>query len=92
MGGQALRSLVNVSLSNITSLLQHSYYYFFPVHDCGSAGITSPQNGNVEYNQTIFGSVAVFSCTDGYDLIGPPTRTCSIYGWSDENPMCCKNM
>ena len=61
------------------------------MYDCGSTEITKPQNGNVEYNQTIFGSVAVFNCTDDHVLIGPARRTCSIYGWSDENPMCCKN-
>ena len=63
------------------------------MHDCGSTEITIPQNGIIEYNQTIFGSVAVFDCIDGHVLIGPSTRTCRIDGWSDEvNPMCCKNM
>ena len=90
MAGQALRSLVNVSLCNYQFIV---IYIFFPVYDCGSTEITSPQNGSVEYNQTTFGSIAVFNCIDGYVLIGPPTRICSIYGWSDEvNPMCCKNM
>ena len=87
MAGQALRSPVNVSLNNIISLLIHIIIIL--VYDCGSTEITSPQNGIIEYNQTIFGSVAVFNCTDGYDLIGPSTRTCKIYGWSDEaNPVC----
>ena len=85
-------SEISCQCKSFTAMLSVYCDIFFPVYDCGSAGITSPQNGSVDYNQTIFGSVAIFSCTDDHVLIGTPTRTCGIYGWSDENPMCCKNM
>ena len=40
-------------------------------------------------DSTIIGSVATYSCSDGYSLTGEPTRTCLPTGsWSGSQPSC----
>ena len=55
--------------------------------DCGN--LSGVVNGMVETVATIFGSVANYSCDNGYELVGPSTRTCQANGsWSDIDPLC----
>lgn len=63
-----------------------------PVHDCGTTGIVIPNFGSVNYssNVTTFGSNAIFSCDEGFTLVGNSSRTCTNDGWSLANPTCGK--
>ena len=49
----------------------------------------SPENGQVSVGEVTFGSVATYSCDDGFILNGIATRTCTSDGtWSGDNPSC----
>ena len=54
------------------------------------AELADPANGNVELSAgTDIGSVATYTCNDGYILGGSSTRTCEEGGlWSGEAPTC----
>lgn len=55
--------------------------------DCGS--LDNPTNGNVEFQSTLFGSTAVYSCVFGYLLEGTESRFCQADGqWSGAEPVC----
>lgn len=54
--------------------------------DCGSLSIN---HGTVVTEATSLGSVAQYSCENGYTLIGGDNRTCEAKGmWSGEEPQC----
>ena len=60
--------------------------------DCGS--ITSPEDGSVSYSNsnTLYESVATFSCNMGYTLSSTTTRTCQADStWSNTDPVCIIN-
>lgn len=49
----------------------------------------APENGEVDFRDTIVGSQAVYSCEVGFMLEGAEIRTCLESGkWSDEDPTC----
>ena len=55
--------------------------------DCGS--LPNPANGVVSLSDTVFGSVATYSCNDGFTLEGETTRQCEVSGrWSGTPPSC----
>jgi len=55
--------------------------------DCGD--LDSPANGDVSYTTTTEGSVADYSCDEGYDLVGVTQRICqSNNTWSGDVPTC----
>ena len=55
--------------------------------DCGN--ITGPADGKVEYDSSVFNSVANFSCNTGYNLTGETTATCTNTSmWSASAPNC----
>jgi hypothetical protein len=55
--------------------------------DCGA--LMAPMNGNVGAASTTFGSLAVYSCNDGFTLIGSNMRECQASGtWSGTTPTC----
>ena len=55
--------------------------------DCGS--LDPPLNGFLDINDTSFQSMAIYSCENGYNLIGESQRTCTINAtWSGEDPIC----
>ncbi|MBX3268954.1 MAG: hypothetical protein KF729_01765 [Sandaracinaceae bacterium] len=56
--------------------------------DCAPA-LVAPANGSVDRTTGPPGTVATFSCDDGFALSGAPTRTCQAGGaWSGESPTC----
>lgn len=57
------------------------------VVNCG--GLTSPLNGNVSVNGTVYESTATYMCYDGYILMGEHHRHCLANGsWSHKQPSC----
>lgn len=54
---------------------------------CGPLG--DPQNGAVTVTSSTFGSVAIYSCDAGFQLVGATQRTCQADGfWSSSEPLC----
>ncbi|XP_003387839.1 PREDICTED: sushi, von Willebrand factor type A, EGF and pentraxin domain-containing protein 1-like isoform X2 [Amphimedon queenslandica] len=54
---------------------------------CGR--LESPQNGKVIISGTTPGSVATYSCNQGFTLMGQYKRTCQVNGeWSGSTPNC----
>lgn len=55
--------------------------------DCEN--LTNPFNGVVSLNGTLVGSLAMYSCSMGYNLVGINTRSCQSDGqWSGSAPTC----
>ena len=56
--------------------------------------LDNPENGMVTLTSTLENSIAVYSCENGYQLVGEGSRTCernssTIPGvWSGNEPMC----
>ena len=51
--------------------------------------LDAPGNGTVVWTGLTPGSIATYSCNDGYALIGVKTRECqSDESWSDVPPTC----
>ena len=52
--------------------------------NCGT--LTNPTNGQVSHT---FGQTAMYSCNQGYNMVGNSTRTCQATGeWSGSDPSC----
>ena len=57
------------------------------VPNCGA--LLPPINGSVFFENTTIGSMANYSCEQGFELIGVSSRTCQGDStWSDLPPMC----
>ena len=55
--------------------------------DCGEP--PQPTNGELVLSETTYGSMATFSCNQGYDLIGSEVRVCQADGsWDGEITVC----
>lgn len=68
-------------------LLTDAFPFPSAVIDCGD--LPDPQFGTVRLMATIFQSVAMYKCSDGYELEGEATRTCqSNAEWSGSAPTC----
>ncbi len=54
--------------------------------------LKSPDNGLVYLtNETLYGSVAYYNCSHGYDISGDSPRICSTNGqWSGNDTTLCK--
>ena len=54
--------------------------------------LSSPFNGEVSVNTHTIGSLANYTCNDGYTLVGAETTTCVQIGvtgrWTSETPAC----
>lgn len=61
-------------------------FVLFTVVDCGP--LPAPQNGDIDFDLTTFGSTATYSCNPGFDLQGSTSRTCQVDGWSGSEPSC----
>ena len=64
------------------------YFSFLPsVVDCGF--LADPNNGEVHFTTTTFGSVAEYTCTGDCEPVGDYTRMCTAEGlWSGIAPQC----
>lgn len=59
----------------------------FTAIDCGHLSV--PLNGDVDYQETVFLSMASYTCDSGYLLTGEKKQTCEADGtWSGEPPVC----
>lgn len=59
------------------------------VVDCGL--LMDPVFGEVNITDTIFGSVANYSCQRGYNINGTSMRLCEGNGqWTDQMPQCIR--
>ena len=57
------------------------------VDGCGP--LPPPDNGNVDASITTVGSVATYSCDNGFLISGDPQRNCQMDGlWSGSAPTC----
>lgn len=55
--------------------------------DCGP--LEDPDHGMVSAPVTTFGQTAVYSCANGYELVGVSSRVCGAnQAWSDAAPTC----
>ena len=55
--------------------------------DCGD--LLAPINGSVTLNGTVEGSIANYTCNEGFSLDGPVVRMCGSNGmWSGSTPQC----
>ena len=73
--------------------LQHYYCisHNIIVVDCGA--LESPEFGDVNINETTFGSIANYSCQTGYVLNGTSERVCEEDGqWTDLMPQCTRKI
>ena len=78
------KSSLRVTMAMVVVL---TYVLNISVVDC--LNLTSPSNGQVSHRTTTFGSVATYTCEDGYMLMGFPMRECLSNGnWSQEEPVC----
>lgn len=52
--------------------------------------LSDPSNGVVTLTGTVPNSLAIYSCNDGFNLVGRAVRTCMTSGgqWSGEAPTC----
>ena len=78
--------LVSLFMKNIDH-----YYLLSPavvdVPDCGV--LLPPVNGSVLLENITIGSVANYSCDQGFELLGVSSRTCQGDStWSDRPPTC----
>ena len=59
----------------------------FAAVDCGV--LDSPISGNVVVGTTTLGSVATYTCSSSFRLVGMDSRQCQENGtWSGEIPTC----
>ena len=55
--------------------------------DCSD--LPDPINGSVTLNSTVEGSIANYTCDEGFLLDGPVVRMCGSNGmWSGSTPQC----
>ena len=51
--------------------------------------LSNPDNGKVDADSTLFGDVAMYTCSIGYRLIGSDQREClGNSTWSGTSPHC----
>lgn len=50
--------------------------------------LSGPENGEVNPMDGVEGDTAVYSCNQGYMLVGDEIRTCGANGWSEVQPVC----
>ena len=58
--------------------------------------LSDPENGHVMVNTHTVGSVAYYTCNNGFTLIGTSMRTCVQNGltgqWMSEGPICLRKL
>lgn len=85
----SVNTCANVLVSN-SLIVSRTALHPAVVVDCGN--LTSPLQGYVSIAESTFGSIANYSCFEGYEIEGNTTRTCLENGnWSGNDPTCnCK--
>lgn len=64
-------------------------YYYCIVFTANCGGLLNPTNGQVSISGTTEGSIANYSCTNGYHVVGNTSRACqSDSQWSGNAPTC----
>ena len=61
------------------------------VINCGVPGLPAVNSYGLSlfYSTVTYGSTVNYSCISGYNIVGNPTRTCTVNGkWSDNPPQC----
>ncbi|XP_043933073.1 complement component receptor 1-like protein [Protopterus annectens] len=54
---------------------------------CGS--LPDVPHGSIQYSDdVVFGSVALITCDEGYNIVGRNQRVCLADGWDHQNPEC----
>ena len=62
-------------------------FWLCPVVVC--LNLTVPNNGEVSLVSATFGSVATYTCEEGYLLVGDAMLECLMNGsWSQQEPSC----
>lgn len=71
-----------------TVIVYHKNEFFiFAAVECEQ--LEDPDNGNVVLSGTTLGSLATYSCIEGYELNGEEQRTCQMdRTWSGVEPTC----
>jgi len=59
-------------------------YDFFDITACGN--LSGPDNGRVVLSGT--SDMAIYSCNNGFNLVGDTTRTCVSNNWTGTRPTC----
>ena len=63
--------------------------FFLSMLARGCQKLQNPENGNVQVTSTRIGAVAIYSCNDGFTLVGNKNRVCRPNGqWSGGAPSC----
>ena len=80
----------NCELGKPLTLSLSIHYLTQSLPDVVCSDLEAPANAMIAYSDsTMIGSVATYSCSDGYSLTGEPTRTCLATGsWSGSEPTC----
>lgn len=60
-----------------------------PVITCGA--LSAPTNGQISLTQDTVGSIAEYSCDEGFQLKGHTIQLCNMDGlWVSEAPLCVR--
>ncbi len=74
--------------------VNHAYHvYIAPGANCDEMELTNPMDGMVTYTNNTIGSIATYSCINGYRLVGDSTRECVVVSTSQNSwlgipPVC----
>lgn len=83
----ALASIIRGSNIILSLWLESPLISCVAAIDCGR--LEDITNGFVEFDSTSFGSIASYTCRDGFVLMGKGIRQCRDNGqWSGEEPVC----
>ena len=75
---------------------KHIGVIFFIVIDCGN--LTAPEDGKVTFTpgvvitlETGLDAIAIYTCNDGYNLVGDEMRACQTSEqWAGTEPNCTR--
>ena len=80
-----VKKIIHVGIYGLIIL----YLLLHTAVDCGP--LDPPMDGSVTLTGTVFGSVATYSCNDGFRLEGEETRECQANSlWSGRAPTCTR--
>ena len=79
-------------VSSIMFLLRRVIHYLNAIISGGTCGtLQDPVNGNVHITSINLGGRAIYSCNQGFVLMGTHARVCGVLGtWTDSAPICLR--